>query len=129
MEGISALRGLMEKDGYICKTDLKDAYVVVPMHIDFQKFLIFENEGVIYRHKSLAFGLSVAPRIFSKIMRYAIEPLRKEGIRIIYYLDDVCILAKTKQEMNQVIIKVRHHLEKLGFIINYKKSIPIPSKT
>ena len=55
MEGISALRGLMEKDGYICKIDLKDAYVVVPMHIDFQKFLIFENEGVIYRHKSLAF--------------------------------------------------------------------------
>ncbi|KAG1166355.1 hypothetical protein G6F36_012975 [Rhizopus arrhizus] len=35
-------------------------------------------------------------------MRYAIEPLRKEGIRIIYYLDDICILAKTKQEMNQI---------------------------
>ncbi|KAG1617817.1 hypothetical protein G6F46_004388 [Rhizopus delemar] len=35
-------------------------------------------------------------------MRYAIEPLRKEGIRIVYYLDDICIPAKTKQEMNQI---------------------------
>jgi hypothetical protein len=62
-------------------------------------------------------------------MRYAIEPLRKEGIRIIYYLDDICILSKTKQDMNHLTTKVRHHLEKLGFIINYKKSILLPSKT
>ena len=126
MEGVPVLRELMEKDDYICKIDLKDTYVVVPIHVDSQDFLSFENEGTVYQYKSLAFGLSVAPRVSFKIMRYAIEPLRKEGIRIIYYLDDIYILAKTKQEMDQATNKVSHHLEKLGFIINYKKSILIP---
>jgi hypothetical protein len=121
MEGVPALRELIEKDDYICKVDLKDAYVVVPIHTESQDYLSFENEGVVYRYKSLAFGLSIAPRIFSKIMRYAIEPLRKEGIRIIYYLDDICILAKTTDEMNNLTQKVRNHLEKLGFIINYTR--------
>ena len=50
-------------------------------------------------------------------------------IRIIYYLDDICLLAKTKQEMDLLTTTVRYHLEKLGFIINYKKSILLPSKT
>ncbi|KAG1005310.1 hypothetical protein G6F57_008522 [Rhizopus arrhizus] len=105
MEGVPVLRELMEKDDYICKIDLKDTYVVVPIHVDSQDFLSFENEGTVYQYKSLAFGLSVAPRVSFKIMRYAIEPLRKEGIRIIYYLDDIYILAKTKQEMDQATNK------------------------
>ncbi len=93
MEGVPALRELIEKDDYICKIDLKDAYVVIPIHPDSQDYLSFENQGTVYRYKSLAFGLSVAPRVFSKIMKYAIEPLRKEGHRIIYYLDDICLLV------------------------------------
>ncbi|KAG1138305.1 hypothetical protein G6F37_010754 [Rhizopus arrhizus] len=113
IEGVPALRELIERDDFICKIDLKDAYVVVPIHPESQDFLSFENEGVVYRYKSLAFGLSIAPRIFSKAMRYAIEPLRKAGIRIIYYLDDLCLLAKTKHEMHSLTQKVRSHLEDL----------------
>ncbi|KAG1468900.1 hypothetical protein G6F56_003569 [Rhizopus delemar] len=30
-------------------------------------------------------------------MKYAIEPLQKEGIRIVFYLDDICLLAKSKK--------------------------------
>jgi hypothetical protein len=32
MEGVPALRELLEKDDYMCKLDLKDAYTVVPIH-------------------------------------------------------------------------------------------------
>jgi hypothetical protein len=102
MERIPALRDLIEKDDFICKIDLKDAYVVVPIHEDSKDYLSFENRGTVYRYQLLAFGLSISPRIFSKLMRYAIEPLRKEGIRLTYYLDNICLLAKTKEEMNYI---------------------------
>jgi hypothetical protein len=62
-------------------------------------------------------------------MRHAIEPLRKEGIRLVYYLDDICIMAKTKLEMNLLTRRIRIHLEKLGFIINYAKSSLGPVKS
>ena len=126
MEGIPALRELIDKDDFICKIDLKDAYVVVPIHADSKKYLSFMHRNTVYQYRSLAFGLSVAPRVFSKLMRYAIEPLRAQGLRLVYYLDDVCILAKTKKEMARVTHTIISHLTSLGFMINTEKSTLIP---
>ena len=94
MEGVPALRDIIEENDLMVKLDLKDAYVVVPIHENSKQYLSFLHRGVVYQYTSLAFGLSVAPRVFSKLMRYAIEPLKKRGIRVIYYLDDICILGK-----------------------------------
>ncbi|KAG0753936.1 hypothetical protein G6F24_012711 [Rhizopus arrhizus] len=128
MEGVPALREIIEKDDFLCKIDLKDAYTVVPIHQDSRRFLTFKNEGIVYQYRSLAFGLNVAPRLFSKLMRYAIEPLRQEGIRLVYYLDDICLLGKSKEELTTTSQKVIAHLQKLGFIINMEKSVLIPSQ-
>ncbi|KAG1136658.1 hypothetical protein G6F37_011883 [Rhizopus arrhizus] len=127
MEGVLALRELIEPNDWICKIDLKEAYVVVPIHENSRPYLTFQNRGIVYQYRSLAFGLSVAPRVFSKLMRFAIEPLRKQGIRLVYYLDDICLLARSKKEMEETCLKVTRHLELLGFIINYQKSILEPS--
>ncbi|CEI98952.1 hypothetical protein RMCBS344292_13047 [Rhizopus microsporus] len=47
----------------------------------------------------LPFDMSVAPRVFSKLKRFVMEPLRIQGIRTVYYLDSICLLARTKDEM------------------------------
>lgn len=60
-----------------------------------QQMVILYNK--IYQYRSLAFGLIVAPQVLTKLMRYAIEPLRKKGIRLVFYLGDICILAKTER--------------------------------
>jgi hypothetical protein len=127
MEGVPALRQIIEKDDLMCKLDLKDAYVVVPIHPASQQYLTFKHQGVVYQYKSMAFGLSVAPRVFTKIMRYALEPLRRKGIRFVYYLDDICVLEKTSERMTQVTQLIIKHLTKLGFLINWEKSVLIPS--
>ncbi|KAG1107125.1 hypothetical protein G6F42_016481 [Rhizopus arrhizus] len=129
MEGIPALREeIIEQDDYMCKIDLKDAYVVVPIHKDSQPFLALENRGIVYNYSSLAFGLSVAPRVFTKLMRDAVEPLRAQGIRLIYYLDNFCILEKSKHKMMNTVHLVMNHLRELGFLINMEKSVITPSK-
>jgi hypothetical protein len=128
MEGVPALREIIEKDDFLCKIDLKDAYTVVPIQKDSRRFLTFKNEGIVYQYRSLAFGLNVAPRLFSKLMRYAIEPLRQEGIRLVYYLDDICLLGKSKEELTTTSQKVIAHLQKLGFIIHMERSVLIPSQ-
>lgn len=83
----------------------------------------------MYQYKALNFGLNVAPRIFSKILRYAIEPLRKQGIRMVYYLDDICLLSQDPQELEGITHKLIKHLEILGFILNRRKSLLTPSQT
>lgn len=61
MEEVPALREILEKNDYMYRIDLKDAYVMVPIHPHSRKFLTFQNEGVVYQYPSLAFGLSIAP--------------------------------------------------------------------
>ena len=129
MEEVPALREILEKNDYMYKIDLKDAYVMVPIHPHSKKILTFQNEGVVYQYPSLAFGLSIAPQIFSKLMKYAIEPLRKEGIRLVFYLDDSCILSKNKEDMQKTTSRVLNHLQYLGFIINTQKSFLIPNQS
>lgn len=121
IEGIPELREIMEKNNYICKLNLKDAYVVVELHPQSRKYLTFMNQGIVYQYKTLAFGMSVSPRVFSKMMRFAVEQLRKEGIRLVYNLDDVCLLAQTKEEMIKVSTRVITHLTSLGFMIKSRE--------
>ena len=71
----------------MCKFDLKGAYVIVPIHQSSRDFLTFLHRDIVYRYKRLAFGLNVAPRVFSKLMRYASEPLREEE-------NQICILPR-----------------------------------
>jgi hypothetical protein len=122
MEGVPALRELIEKDDYICKIDLKDAYTVVPIHPHSRQYLTFKNEDKIYQYRSLAFGLNVAPREFSKLIKYAIEPLQEKGIRLVYYLDGICLLSNTKDDLVKTTQLVISHLRSLGFIINEEKA-------
>ncbi|KAG1137376.1 hypothetical protein G6F38_011359 [Rhizopus arrhizus] len=125
MEGVPALRELIEQGDFMCKIDLKDAYTVVPIHPESRKYLTFKNEGVVYQYRSLAFGLNVAPRLFSKLMRYAVEPLRQEGIRLVYYLDDICLLSKTKEDLHITVKKSIHTIPDTGILgvpIQYQKN-------
>lgn len=91
MEGSPALKETIEPDVYIAKMELKDARTLVPVHL----ILSFEHKGKICQYRTLPFKMSMSTRIF---MRFAPEPIRKKGIRLVYYLDDVCLLAKTGLE-------------------------------
>lgn len=75
MEGIPALREIIQERDFICKIILKDVYVVVPIHPASRQYLSFQNQAQVYQYKTLAFGMCVSPRVFSKLMRYSIEPL------------------------------------------------------
>ena len=93
---------------------MKDIYISVPIHPESRKLLSFQHQDTIYQYRSLAFGLSVAPRVFSKLIRFALEPLREKGIRLVYYLDDICLLARAKEEMKRNSREVLHQLTSLG---------------
>ena len=129
MKSVPALRELIKKDDFMCKIDLKDVYTVVPIHPESRQYLTFKNEGKIYQYCSLAFRLNVAPRLFSKLMGYAIEPLNYQGICLVYYLDDICLLSRSKEDLLKTTQTVIRHLKSLGFIINEGKSILTPSQT
>lgn len=127
MEGIHMLRDLLRKDDFMVKLDLKDAYFTVPVWINHQKYLRFLWKGTMWEFACLPFGLASAPRVFTKIMKPVIGMLRKMGVRLIVYLDDILIMAESKQLATQHAQLVASTLENLGFVVNYEKSVLTPS--
>ena len=82
MEGIHLLRDLMRPNDWLGKIDLKDAYFVVPIWENHKKYLRFLWKDSLLEFACLPFGLAVAPRVFTKIMKPVVALLRRtdEGL-------------------------------------------------
>ena len=95
MEGLTSLRDLLRQGDWLVKVDLKDAYLTVPIHPDYQCYLRFTVEGVDYQFTCLPFGLACAPWAFTKIMKAVVTLLRSWGTRIVIYINDILIMSES----------------------------------
>ncbi|KAL1920713.1 uncharacterized protein VTP21DRAFT_1090 [Calcarisporiella thermophila] len=120
MEGLPTIRDLVLPGDYLIKVDLSDAYLTIPIHQKSPKFLSFRHRGETYSFKAMPFGLASAPRIFSKLMKDALEPLRKQGMRLTFYLDDICLMHQSEQKAREQAKVLVEHLETLGFLIKLR---------
>ncbi len=68
------------------------------------------------------FGLSLSPRVFTKVVEGALTPLREVGVRILNYLDDWLILAQSREQLGDHRDLVLRHLSQLGLRVNWEKS-------
>ena len=123
MEGLHCLRNILKKGDYMCKLDLKDAYILVPLKPASRKFVRFLWSGKLYKFLCLCFGLGPAPRIFTKLLKIPVSVLRRLNILIIIYLDDMLLIGHTIEETLMARDTVIFLLQQLGFVLNLKKSV------
>ena len=108
--------------------DLKDAYLHVPIHPQSRRFLGFRYHDKTYTYKVIPFGLKDSPWVFSRIFATVIGHLRRQGIRIFYYLDDWLLVAESQALLESHLQITLELSQRLGFIINWKKSMLIPQR-
>ena len=128
-DGRSSLtpRSLQSQD-WMVKLDLKDAYLQIPIHPDHQHLLTFQWEQETYKFQCLPFGLSTAPRVFTKLLKPVVGFLRQNGCRLIIYIDDMLMLHQDKGQLQQVTQLTCQLFESLGLRVNRKKSILTPTQ-
>ncbi len=108
--------------------DLKEPYFHVSILPRHRPFLRFAFEGRAYQYKVLPFGLSLSPRVFTKVAEAALVPLREQGVRILNYLDDWLILAQSQDQLCEHRDLVLLHLSQLGLRVNWEKSKLLPTQ-
>ncbi len=69
MEGIPLLQEVIRPGDFFTKIDLKDAYLTLPLRGEYRKFVQIKLGEIFYQFRTLAFGLSSAPRIFNKMLK------------------------------------------------------------
>jgi len=128
MATVKSVASAIRPGDFAVSIDMKDAYLHVPILSSHKKFLKFIYKGVTYQFKVLPFGLSSAPRTFTKLTRVVILHCRCLGLRLILYLDDGLLLARPRE------LAARHRdvlvglLLDLGWVINWEKSDLLPSQ-
>ena len=120
MKGLFLLKETLQEGDYMCKIDLKDAYFSVPVNFKSQKFLSLKWKNLFYQFLCLCFGLGPAPSIFMKLMRISISLLRKLYVQLIIFLDDILLMASSKEELTLVRDTLIYCFQNLGFLINCK---------
>ena len=121
------LQGIRQDDWFTA-IDLKDAYFHVPIAPHHRQFLRFAFEGRAYQFRVLPFGISLAPRVFTRFVAAALFPLQGRGMRIFPYLDDWLVCARSRVDALSNSALLIEHVTRLGHMVNYAKSSLTPSQ-
>ncbi len=126
METIKTTLELVAQKCFMAVIDLKDAYHAIPIGEKSRKFLKFKWKGNLYEYQCLPFGLSLAPFLYTKLMKPIVAKLRSQGILLISYLDDMLVFGNSFDECKKAVETVKRLLKKVGFTINVEKSQLVP---
>ena len=69
LEGYDTIISLLEIGDYFVSIDLRDAYLMFLMHPDCHKYLCFDWDGERLCYRCMPFGMTYAPRIFTKVFK------------------------------------------------------------
>ena len=128
MDHLEVATDLLDENMFMSSIDLKDAYYSVPIWENHRKYLTFQWNGEMFRFNVLPFGLTSAPRVFTKILKPVFSQMREEGFCVIGYIDDSLIMARSYDECEQATARLLQLLNQLGFTINQEKSVFKPTQ-
>ena len=129
MQHLEVAIDMLQRGDFMASIDLKDAYYTIPIHPEHQKFLCFSWRGELYRFRALPFGLSSAPRLFTKTLVPIFSTFREEGYMGFGYIDDSFIVDSSEMKCAQGARFLANLFGDLGFVVHPDKSQFAPSKT
>ena len=128
MSNHNSFRRILPRGSFMATIDIRDAYLHVPVDPAYRKFLAFTQGTRLFFFKVLPFGLSTAPYIFSRVLSHPLEILRREGIGILGYLDDLILWAPSALALEANVRRTTSLLQGLGFVLNWEKSSLLPTQ-
>ena len=128
MTSHNLVRKIIPPGSWMASIDIRDAYLHIPIHPRFQKFLAFQHGSRCFKFRALPFGLNIAPKIFTAVMKLPLRLLREQGVRIVAYLDDLFLWAPSEAQCLTHVKLTCQTLQRMGFLINVEKSTLVPSQ-
>ena len=121
METTKTVRQGLSQGDYCFSLDLKDAYCHVPIFPSHRKYLRVMWKGKQWQFRTLCFGLSSAPWLFSLIVSQVAKFLHRFGIHAHFYLDDWQIFNANLQTLSMNKPFVLQVVKALGWLLNLLK--------
>ena len=128
LEDGRTVMNLMRRNMFMATVDMRDAYHLVRIHPESRKYLRFRYGEDLYEYSVLPFGLSVAPLVFTKLLRPVVAFLREAGNMSVIYLDDLWLAGYDYESCNRNVTSTVSLLNHLGFLLNEDRSNCTPQQ-
>lgn len=125
---LKTIRFMILPQDWMSSVDLKEGFALLEASEELKPFLGFRWRGILYRYRVLPFGLRSSPWVFNKMLAQTVATLRRRGIRLIVYVDDFLILARSRSQSIHHTRIVIQELTRLGWRVNMEKSELEPSQ-
>ena len=129
MEGLHTVRDLLRRRDFMTKVDMSDYFFHLPIKPEDRQYFRFMWQGKKYQCTAMPFGLAPAPRLATKILQPVVRHLRSMGVRVVVYIDDLLILARSQEESlrhTQLLVDTLHHF---GFSVHPDKIQAVPTRS
>jgi len=120
-EGLSDIANMVEKGDYCISYDLASGYYHVALHPDSRRFVGFKWMGRYHQNNCRSFGLSSAPRVFSKVIRELVMFWRAKEIKILPYLGGLVFLITGYNACKLLARIVEEDMRLAGLSVNGDK--------
>lgn len=127
-EDLASLAPLLRQGDYMATIDLKDGFFHVPVNQAHQRLMAFRWNGQAYCYQVLPFGMSASPWLFTRFVRATIRHLRRLGIQVMAYMDDIIVIGQSLDLTRQHLRSTLELLDRLGWQVNYEKSDLVPGQ-
>ena len=121
-----AVTHALHKGDWVVSVDLKDAYFHVPIHRKSRRLLRFAVEGSdgvrVFQFRALPFGLTFAPRAFTKVILHIGHLAHVHAVCLLQYLDDWIVRNTDKSLLQQQAKWLLGVLRRVGIVLNAQKS-------
>ena len=75
-----------------------------------------------------AFCLGLVLRVFIKLLKPVVGLLRRQGIRLVIFLDDMLVLAQSREDLVVQMDQIAQLFKLLGFSVNQENSQLTPAR-
>ena len=110
---------------FMAKTDIKDAFRIVPIHPDDRHLLGFSFQNKLYFDCCLPMGCSSACQIFEKVSDSLLHILSRHFNieNVVKYLDDFLFIAESEEKCNHMLRTFIQLCKHLGFPLAHLKTV------
>ena len=122
METDRGIRSQLRPGEWTTSIDLSDAYLHIPVHPAFRKYLRLHILGETYQFRAMCFGLNIAPRVFTKLLEPVASYLRHRGVLLHRYLDDWLFRGPSPEVVAAHTNLAIDLFTRLGLLVNFQKS-------
>ena len=114
----------LERGAWCAKFDIAQAFRHVGVDAADQRTLAFRVEGVVFRWTALPFGSCQSPEFFANALAAAMP-----DSDAIVYVDDILIVAHTKEALDAAMVRLLTQLRGGGWRIALEKCFPYACRT